>query len=59
LRIFLYHSREDAEVPFEHAAIYARELPDATLREIPGSEHEFKHGLRELVEDIKALAVTP
>jgi predicted alpha/beta hydrolase family esterase len=53
LEIFLYHSREDPEVPFAHAAIYAARLSQATFRAIGGSEHEFKDGLRELADDIK------
>ena len=40
-RIFLYHSRDDPEVPFAHLAYYQDHLPTATARPIEGSEHSF------------------
>jgi uncharacterized protein len=55
-RIFLYHSREDPEVPFAHLAYYQERLPTATVREIPGSEHSFLEGLPVLIEDIRSLS---
>jgi uncharacterized protein len=54
-RIFLYHSRDDPEVPFGHLAYYHEHLPAATARPINGSEHSFVAGLPPLVEDIKSL----
>jgi uncharacterized protein len=53
--IFLYHSRDDPEVPFEHLAYYQEHLPTATARPIDGSEHSFVAGLPSLVDDIKSL----
>jgi hypothetical protein len=38
-RIFLYHSRDDPEVPFVHLGYYHKRLPAATVRAIDGSEH--------------------
>ncbi len=51
--IFLYHSREDPEVPFSHLALYEERLPNATSRPIDGSNHSFTDGLPELVSDIR------
>jgi predicted alpha/beta hydrolase family esterase len=50
--IFLYHSREDPHVPFDHLALYSDRLPMATVRPIDGSEHSFMEGLPALVDDI-------
>jgi predicted alpha/beta hydrolase family esterase len=54
-RIFLYHSRDDPEVPFAHLAYYQEHLPTSTARPIDGSEHSFVEGLPTLVDDIKSL----
>ncbi len=52
-KIFLYHSRDDATVPFAHSERYARELPGAVHRPIDGDEHSFVGGLPQLVDDIE------
>jgi hypothetical protein len=54
--IFLYHSRDDPEVPFTHLGLYAAKLPEATARPIEGAEHSFTHGLPQLVTDIRSFA---
>ena len=54
-RIFLYHSRDDPEVPFAHLGYYQENLPTATARPVDGSEHSFVEGLPTLVDDIKSL----
>jgi uncharacterized protein len=54
-RIFLYHSRDDPEVPFAHLGCYQKHFPMATVRPIAGSEHSFVGGLPMLVDDIKSL----
>jgi predicted alpha/beta hydrolase family esterase len=54
-RIFLYHSRDDPEVPFAHLGYYQENLPMATVRPIDGSEHSFVDGLPTLVDDIRSL----
>jgi hypothetical protein len=53
--IFLYHSRDDEIVPFAHLALYADKLPQATIREFDGREHQFNNDLFEVVGDIKSL----
>ena len=52
--IFLYHSEDDPEVPFEHLRAYADRLPEAGVRAIPGDQHSFLRGLPELVGDIRS-----
>jgi predicted alpha/beta hydrolase family esterase len=54
--IFLYHSRKDSWVPFPHLLHYAEKLPQAKVRVLEGSEHEFCNGLPELIGDIKNIA---
>jgi uncharacterized protein len=55
-RVFLYHSRDDEEVPFAHLGRYAHLLPHAVVRELDGFGHEFKHGCPQLVADIRSAA---
>jgi len=55
-KVFLYHSEDDPEVPFDHHRRFAAALPDATARPIPGSEHSFVKGLPPLIADIKGLS---
>ena len=52
-RIVLYHSREDEIVEFEHLALYAEKLPQATVREFEDRGHQFNNNLAEVAEDIK------
>lgn len=53
--IFLYHGREDKIVAFEHLAIYAAKIPQATVRELDGRGHQFKNDLSEVAADIASL----
>ena len=53
--IFLYHSKNDSEVPFEHLKFYATAFKTATVRALPGKEHSFSKGLPQLASDIKYL----
>ena len=54
--IFLYHSRNDPEIPLSHLRRYQEHLPHATSRVIEGSEHSFVNGLPELLRDLRAVA---
>ncbi len=51
--IFLYHSREDPHVPYDHLALYEERLPNAKSRSIDGQEHSFTN-LPALITDIRA-----
>jgi uncharacterized protein len=56
--ITLYHSRDDAEVPFEHLERYRRALPHATVGVLDDRGHEFNQAqFPELAADIRGLAL--
>jgi predicted alpha/beta hydrolase family esterase len=55
--IYLYHSRDDADIPVEHLEHYRRALPHATVRVLEGRGHEFNQAqFPELAVDIRGLA---
>lgn len=55
-RTFLFHSRDDEEIPFGHLELYAKRLPNAEVRPLDGNGHLFDRGdLSEIVEAIRAL----
>jgi predicted alpha/beta hydrolase family esterase len=53
--VFLYHCRDDEEVPFEHLSLYAQKLPQATIREIASGGHQVNNDLSLVAKDIKSL----
>ena len=53
-RIYLYHSRDDAVVPFAHLALHAARLPQATIREVDGRGHQFGNDLTDVARDIRS-----
>ena len=53
--IFLYHCRDDEEVPFEHLVTYAQKLPQARVREIASGGHQLNNNLSLIAKDIKSL----
>jgi predicted alpha/beta hydrolase family esterase len=55
LPIYLYHCRDDATVPFDHLALYARALPQATVRAFDAGGHQFNDDLSKVAQDIAAL----
>ena len=55
LPVFLYHGRNDDEVPFGHLALYEAKLPRATVREFDTRGHQFGDDLSEVARDIEAL----
>ncbi|MBD2868774.1 alpha/beta fold hydrolase [Paenibacillus arenilitoris] len=54
LPIFIYHSRDDEIVPFDHLARYADKLPGAVCRELDGGGHLFHNVLGAVARDIAA-----
>lgn len=54
--IFFYHSRDDEWVPFEHQALYAEALPQATVHQFSGRGHHFDNDLFEVARDIEQLS---
>jgi uncharacterized protein len=53
--VFLYHCKNDTDVPFENLKFYEDSFKTSIVRELPGKEHTFSKGLPELVADIKSL----
>ena len=53
--IFLYHSKDDEVVPFDHLELYAQNLPQATVRKITGGGHQLNNDLSLIAKDIKSL----
>jgi uncharacterized protein len=52
---FLYHCRDDETVPFDHLALYAEVLPQATVREFDEGGHQLNNDLSEVAKDVKTL----
>ena len=58
--IYLFHSRDDEELPLTHLDRYGERLPKATVRPLEGSGHLFDRGdLSEIAEAIRSLAPHP
>ena len=53
--VFLYHCRDDKEIPFKHLLIYEQLLPYAIIREIQHGGHQLNNDLTIVAEDIKSL----
>ena len=53
--LFLYHGRDDEVVPFAHLALFAEQLPQATVRALDGRGHQFNNDLSEVAADIRRL----
>jgi uncharacterized protein len=53
--IFLYHCRDDEEVPFEQLTFYKQKLPQAVIREIESGGHQLNNDLSIVAKDIKSL----
>ncbi|HEX6533515.1 MAG TPA: alpha/beta fold hydrolase [Gemmatimonadaceae bacterium] len=54
--IYLYHGLADATVPASHAELYARVIPQACLRRLPGRDHQLDNDLSEIAAAIESLA---
>lgn len=54
-KIFLYQSRDDQVVPYNHVKKYKKALPNAIVREFKNRGHFNQTKFPELVKDIKSL----
>lgn len=54
--IYLYHSRDDEEIPFSHLERYRRALPGAKIKILSGTDHTYSAAVEELANDIRLLA---
>ena len=52
--LFLYHSRDDAIIPFAHLALWAKKLGTAVTREVTGG-HQLNNDLAAVAKDITSL----
>jgi len=52
--IFVYHSKDDPEVPFSHLERYSKDLPGANIRALDTEGHFLGESIPGLVEDIKS-----
>jgi predicted alpha/beta hydrolase family esterase len=55
--VFLYHGTNDAIVPFAHLDLYARAIPQATVRPLDGRGHQLDEDLSEVAADIRGLGM--
>lgn len=53
--VFLYHCRDDEEIPVSHLTLYRKKLLRATFREIANGGHQLNNDLSLVAEDIKLL----
>lgn len=53
--IFLYHGRDDEIVPAAHVELYAKAIPHARVRRLPGRDHQLHNDLSEVADDIRGL----
>jgi predicted alpha/beta hydrolase family esterase len=59
LPLYLYHCRDDAVVPFGHLALYARDVPQATVRAFDEGGHQLNDDLSAVARDIASLPAFP
>src|SRR5689334_22933830 len=52
--LFLYHSRDDAIIPFAHLALWAKKLGTPVTREVTGG-HQLDNDLAAVARDITSL----
>ena len=53
--IFFCHGRDDDTVPFAHVELYARAVPRAHVRRLPGRDHQLNNDISEIATDIRQL----
>ena len=53
--VFLYHSRDDEEVPYAHLDLHAKAIPRARVRRLAGRNHQLDDDLSEVAADIRNL----
>ncbi|HEY7267127.1 MAG TPA: alpha/beta hydrolase [Solirubrobacterales bacterium] len=54
---FLFHGRDDEEIPFSHLELYAKVLPDAEVHPLEGTGHLLDRGdLSEILDAIRGQA---
>jgi predicted alpha/beta hydrolase family esterase len=54
-KIYFYHGSEDDTVPFGHADLYERAIPQAVVRRLAGRDHQLNEDMSEVAADIRRL----
>jgi predicted alpha/beta hydrolase family esterase len=54
--VLLYHGTDDDIVPFEHVRLYANAIPQASVRPLPGRDHQLGNDLSEVAREIRSLS---
>lgn len=54
--LYLYRGDDDETVPSSHPGLYAAAFPAATVRRLPGRDHQLGNDLSEVGHDIELLA---
>jgi serine hydrolase len=55
IQVFLYHCRDDEEIPFYHLELYSKRMPYAKIRKIDSGGHQLNNDLSLVAKDIKSL----
>ena len=53
--IYIYHGLDDETAPPSHADLYARAIPQASVRRLPQRDHQLNNDLSEIAATIKSL----
>ena len=51
--VFLYHGTADDDVSFEHLQLYAKAIPQATIRALERRDHQLNNDLSDVARDIR------
>jgi pimeloyl-ACP methyl ester carboxylesterase len=53
VRVHVFHGLQDATAPPSHADLYARAIPQAQVRRLPGRDHQLNSDLSEVAEAVR------
>src|SRR2546429_438216 len=53
--VFIYHGLDDETAPPSHAELYARAIPQASVRRLPHRDHQLNNDLSEIAATIESL----
>ncbi|HET7925475.1 MAG TPA: alpha/beta fold hydrolase, partial [Rhodanobacteraceae bacterium] len=53
--VFLYHGTADTIVPFAHVTLYAKAIPQASVRALANRDHQLDNDLGDVARDIRSL----
>ena len=57
--IFLYHGNKDETAPFGHVDLYAKAIPQAVVRRLPGRDHQLNNDMAGVAADIRRVRRAP